>query len=245
MEKKEIKKVVKKEVAKKVVVKKVAAKKVVAKKIVAKKAPAKKVETKTTELKASTINFNPKVWELKFNKDLVAQVLYVQTSNARTGTAHAKSRDMVSGGGRKPWAQKGTGRARHGSSRSPIWVGGGVTFVPNYRNWKRNINKKMVKIAICMMLSERLREGLIEVVKVDETKSTKEIRVNVTKMFDLRKNSLVVSDNENVKNAISNVKKIDHTTPQNLSVVHLVRANKIVLSEEAINIIEKRLLNEK
>ncbi len=208
----------------------------------------KKVVKKTikkVEKVEKSFDFNPKVWDVEFNQDLVAQVLYVQTSNARTGTAHAKSRDMVSGGGRKPWRQKGTGRARHGSTRSPIWVGGGVTFVPNERNWKRNINKKMIKKAISIMLSQRLRDGAVEIVNMQSEKSMKEIRSNLMKLVDLRTYSLVVNESEEVKKAVNNVEKLDYSSPMNLSLLHIVKARKLLISEEAVKMIEKRLLNEK
>ena len=79
--------------------------------------------------------------KVPYNGDLVSQVLGVYFSNERKGTSNAKTRGDVSGGGIKPWRQKGTGRARSGSIRSPLWVGGGVTFVPNNKNWSKRINK--------------------------------------------------------------------------------------------------------
>ena len=102
-----------------------------------------KVEKKVAEIKR-----NPLVWDLPYNADLVAQVLYVYRSNERKSTANVKGRGEVSGGGKKPWKQKGTGRARAGSTRSTIWVGGGVAFGNvGDRNWNRKINKKMGKKA--------------------------------------------------------------------------------------------------
>ena len=91
-------------------------------------AETKAKTTKKVEKKEEKVKLNPKVWEVPYNADLVAQVLYIYNSNARKGGAVVKDRSEVSGGGRKPWRQKGTGRARVGSSRSPIWIGGGVTF---------------------------------------------------------------------------------------------------------------------
>ena len=122
----------------------------------------KKIETK------QETKLNPQVWGVELNHDLVAQVLYVYMSNERKGTASAKTRGEVSGGGRKPWRQKGTGRARQGSIRSPLWRKGGVTFVPTNRNWKKKINNKMAKKATCMMLSERLKEKKLEFVNIDK-----------------------------------------------------------------------------
>ena len=106
------------------------------------------------EKKVAVIKRNPLVWEVPYNADLVAQVLYVYRSNERKSTANVKGRGEVSGGGKKPWKQKGTGRARAGSTRSTIWVGGGVAFGNvGDRNWNRKINKKMAKKAFkaCLM----------------------------------------------------------------------------------------------
>lgn len=103
-----------------------------------------------------------RVFGLPWNSDLVHQVVASMRANARTPVAHTKDRSDVSGGGKKPWRQKGTGRARHGSTRSPIWVGGGVAHGPrNEKNYARKINKKMRAKAFCTVLSEKLRAGEI------------------------------------------------------------------------------------
>ena len=103
------------------------------------------------------MELSPKVFGLKINPALVHQAVVTQMANQRKVLAHTKIRSEVRGGGKKPWAQKGTGRARHGSSRSPIWKGGGVTFGPrNDRNFKMRINKKMKQNAMLMVLSDKV-----------------------------------------------------------------------------------------
>ncbi len=107
------------------------------------------------------------VFGVKWNADLVHQVAVSYAANARAGTAHTKNRGDVSGGGKKPWRQKGTGRARHGSIRSPIWKGGGVSHGPNKeKNYTKKINKKMAKKALYTVLSAKARDQ--EVIVMDD-----------------------------------------------------------------------------
>src|SRR5882762_3877572 len=115
---------------------------------------------------AGTIELPEKVFAAKWRSDLVHQVVESMRSNKRAGTADTKDRGEVRGGGRKPWKQKGTGRARHGSTRSPIWVGGGVTHGPlAEKNYKRKISKKMRAQALFSVLSKKLKDG--EIIFID------------------------------------------------------------------------------
>src|SRR4026209_112093 len=104
---------------------------------------------------AGTVDLPAKVFGAKWRADLVHQVVESMRSNKRAGTADTKGRGEVRGGGRKPWKQKGTGRARHGSSRSPIWVGGGVTHAPKPRDYSQRTPKKMIRLALKSALSDR------------------------------------------------------------------------------------------
>ena len=137
-----------------------------------KKTPAKKEAKAPVSLEATiysqaaknvgTIALPEKVFGVKWNADLVHQVVVGMMANKRAGTAHTKDRSEVSGGGKKPWKQKGTGRARHGSNRSPIWTGGGITFGPrNDKDYSQKINKKMRVKALYTVLSRKLTEDKI------------------------------------------------------------------------------------
>ncbi len=122
-----------------------------------------KVNVYTTEGKVKkTLDLPEEIFAAKWNADLVAQVLTSQASNRRSGTAHTKNRAEVRGSHKKPWAQKGSGRARHGSAQSPLWKGGGVTFGPrNDKNYKKVIPKGMKVAALFSLLSAKVKEGKV------------------------------------------------------------------------------------
>ena len=123
------------------------------------------------------MELNPKIFDVKISQALVHQAVVAQTANMRQVLAHTKGRGEVRGGGRKPWRQKGTGRARHGSIRSPIWRGGGVTFGPTKeRNFKKDINKKMKQKAMLMALSDKVANDnlvILDKLTLDEYKTKK------------------------------------------------------------------------
>ena len=198
---------------------------------------------KKVKIEEKKIELDSKVWEVPFNADLVSQVLYVYLSNERKGTATAKTRAEVSGGGRKPWKQKGTGRARHGSIRSPLWVKGGVTFVPNYRNWKKKVNKKMKNKAVCIMLSERLRNKELVLTEVKIGKDFGKIRKSLEKEFG--KKTLVISSKEGVNKSLRNIPKVFVVEAEKVNAKNLVNCTKVIVDNEVIKILEKRLINGK
>ena len=203
-------------------------------------AETKKVTKKETK---KEVSLNPSVWNVPYNEDLIAQVLYVFSNNERKGTSSVKGKGDIRGGGRKPWKQKGTGRARAGSSRSPLWVGGGVTFGPNERNWKRSVNKKMAKKAVCIMLSKRLMDEELEFVTIDTQKSIKEMRDLMSK--DITGKTLIISSDENISLALRNIKKVTHIDPMKVNAKNLVSSKKVLVDNESIKILEDRLVNGK
>jgi len=199
------------------------------------------IKKNTTEEKK--IKLNSEIWKVPMNKDLVAQALYVYFSNERKGTAKAKTRGDVSGGGKKPWRQKGTGRARQGSIRSPLWIKGGVTFVPNNRNWRKSINKKMKNKAVCILLSERLKNKELVFSDIDVKKDLKDIRKSIKE--EITSKTLVISSNEKVEKALENMEKINVVRAEKVNAKHLANCKKVIIDNEIVKILESRLINEK
>lgn len=187
------------------------------------------------------IDLPERIFGRSWNPDLVHQALKVQEANKRTPAAHVKDRGEVSGGGKKPWRQKGTGRARHGSTRSPIWVGGGVTHGPTpERDFSLKLNQKMRQIAIFAILSQRLKEGEIKIV---ESFSIEKPKTNLldraVKQFFGEKPSvlLVLTAPGNVPLASHNLERVKALDPKSLNVYDLLRYKQILIEKDAIPII--------
>ncbi len=173
-----------------------------------------KVNVYTMEGKVSkTLEVPEAIFGATWNADLVSQVLYSQASNRRAGTAHTKDRSEVRGGGKKPWAQKGSGRARHGSSRSPIWRHGGVTFGPrNDKDYKKIIPKGMKVAALFSLLSAKVAAG--KVIFLDEvpTQSGKTKEANVAMEGLTNIDGFKTLCHKKPNNVYLSIKKGDETT---------------------------------
>ena len=168
--------------------------------------------------KEGDITLPKSVFAISMNKDLLHQVVVSMQSNARTNVAHVKDRSEVAGGGKKPWKQKGTGRARHGSSRSPIWRGGGITFGPrNERNFNKKINKKMRIKALCMALSSKLDNN--EIIFVDS------LGIDTPKTAEARK----------IIDGIATIKGVDSIATKKHNVALFVTAEKDVTAKKSFN----------
>jgi len=207
------------------------------------------------ELKDTVFNIEP-------NMDVMYRYVDMQLSNARSGTASTLTRAEVAGGGRKPWAQKHTGRARAGSSRSPMWRHGGVTFGPKPRDYDKSLNKKMKKLALKSALSVRLRENnivVIDDIKFD-TPRTKQMKEVIEKISLTGKKVLFVlpfknEEYRNVKLSANNIPKVKVIIADNpnqgkinidgLNVFDLINNEKIVLTKELVKKIEEVLDNGK
>jgi len=202
--------------------------------------------------KVGTIDLPDRVFAVRWNPQLVHQALNAQVSNARDVLAHTKGRGEVSGGGKKPWKQKHTGRARHASIRSPIWKGGGVAHGPTKdRNFSKKINKKMRQAAIFSVLSKRLKDGEVKFIDSltfdkPKTKLATDFLKGFLKSSDkdvktVRINALIVPDqaNRDIYRATRNIQNVKSLNPNALNVYDLLKYRNIILDKEAIAVIDK------
>ncbi len=195
------------------------------------------------------IDLPAEIFDVEINNDLIHQAVVAQMANARQVIAHTKDRSEVSGGGRKPWRQKGTGRARHGSIRSPIWRGGGVTFGPTKeRVFSKKINKKMKKKALFMAMTSKLKDEemiLLDKIEVDRVKTKEMVKVvkNLTDRIkkDLVKGALIVlpKSDEKIVRVSKNIPKMKTIRADSLNVVDVLTYKYLVIIEPAIEVIKK------
>ena len=204
------------------------------------------------------IDLPSQIFELPWNADLVHQVVTTMATNARQPIAHTKNRGEVRGGGRKPWKQKGTGRARHGSRRSPIWIGGGVTFGPrNEKDYSRKLNKKMKAKALAIILSQKLKDN--EIIFVDslnlsapKTAEAKNRIVSLAKVAGFeklatkRKNTALISlgsKDNNVKKSFANFSNFLTEEARNINPIDLMNYKYLVFvnPEETVKVLSERI----
>ncbi|MCL4405141.1 MAG: 50S ribosomal protein L4 [Patescibacteria group bacterium] len=199
--------------------------------------------------KVGTLDLPEQIFGVKWNPDLVQQAVLAQQINARKPSAHAKGRGEVSGGGKKPYRQKGTGQARHGSIRSPLWRHGGVTHGPNAERASTvSLNKKMKKLALFTVLSQRLRDNEIKFVDSleDVTPKTKAMAaVLETLLGKARVNALIVpTSNRKTYQIIRNIDGAKVLDPEALNVYDLLKYKQIVIEKGAIPLITKHYVTE-
>ena len=194
----------------------------------------------STQLEVSDATFG-----CDYNEGLVHQVVTSFMATARAGTKAQKSRGEVRGGGRKPWKQKGTGRARAGTIRSPIWTGGGVTFAAKPRRFDCKINRKMYRKAICSILSELNRVKRLIVVQdfTLEVPKTREL-VSKLKGMNIDKNVLIVTReyDSNIWMAAMNIPHVDVCTASQIDPYVLLKFETICISADALKQVEEKLL---
>lgn len=188
--------------------------------------------------KVSTIELAEEIFAIEPNMQVVFDVVYAQRAGMRQGTAKTKNRNEVRGGGRKPWRQKGTGKARHGSIRSPLWVGGGVVFGPNPRSYAKKVNRKVALIAVKSLLSDRLaNENMVIVDKIELQEQKTKNFANVLKNLNVHQNKtlVVLADEDYDLFLVSrNIPGVYVQTLSHLSVYDLINAQKYVLTTAAV-----------
>jgi len=186
-------------------------------------------------------DLDPAVFDVEVNPQVMHQVVVAGMAAQRAGTHSTKTRAEVSGGGAKPWRQKGTGRARHGSNRSPIWVGGGVAHGPRPREYDKRVPKKMKRLALRSALTDRAREGRVKVVdSLDfDRPSTKEA-VDVLESIEAQGLVLLVLDGpqEAVQKSFRNLSHVKMTTPARLGTYEVLAADWIVFTRASVEAVK-------
>jgi len=195
-----------------------------------------------TGAETGTLELNETVFGAEYNEALIHQVVVAQQNNKRQGTKSTLTRTEVRGGGIKPWRQKGTGRARQGSIRSPQWVGGGVVFAPKPRDFEQKVNKKANRKAICSALSAKLAdENMIVVDKIAlQAAKTKEVATMLKALGVTKRTLLVVTaDDADVVRAAKNLPNVKTIASNLVNVYDVVANEKFVATEQAIKNIEE------
>lgn len=194
-----------------------------------------------------SIIVSDQVFGREFKESLVHQVVTAYLSGGRSGTKAQKTRAQVRGGGKKPWKQKGTGRARAGTIRSPLWRGGGVIFAATPRNFKQKVNRKMYRLAMCSIFSELVRQGRLKVINefnVNKPK-TKDI-MNQLKNFQVSNkiSALIIVENldKNLDLASRNISYLSVCEASKVDPVNLIKYEKVIVTKQAINKINEALL---
>lgn len=193
--------------------------------------------------KKSTVTVSDKIFAREYNESLVHQAVTAYLAGGRSGTKANKSRSDVRGGGAKPWRQKGTGRARAGTSNSPIWRSGGVTFAARPRNYKQKLNKKMVRAAYATIFSELARQERLHVVE-EFTVTKPKTKQALKHLKKLSFNSaLIITEeaDENLYLSVRNLPYVEVTEVSGIDPVSLLKYQHVVVTKDAIQAIEEWL----
>ena len=217
------------------------------------KTKSTKIEFKSLELdvlntngeSVEKINFDETVFDGKINPNLMHQAVVTYLANKRSGLACTKTKGEVRGGGRKPWRQKGTGRARVGSNRSPLWRGGGVTFGPKPHSFNKDLPKKMKLLALKSSLNVKLHEEKIivlnELTSVSpKTKDFVKI-INNLKLNQDKIRLVLVSVENNIKLGSSNLEKVLLCRADDVNTIDVLNCKKLIITKEALKVVEERV----
>jgi len=190
------------------------------------------------------VELDEKIFDGKVNESLIHQVIVMYQANKRQGTASTKTRANVSGGNSKPWRQKGTGRARAGSSRSPLWRKGGVVFGPHPRDYSYQVPKKIKKSALISTINSRLNDNLVKVLddlKVNEGKTKEFVKIVAT--LKLERKVLFVCENtqENILRSSRNIKQVNIKRWESINALDVLMHDNVVITQKALENLTQRL----
>jgi large subunit ribosomal protein L4 len=194
--------------------------------------------------KVKDLNLKDEVWNIEINENVLTDAIILQQASLRQGTASTKTRGEVSGTGRKPWSQKGTGRARQGSKRSPQWPGGGIAFGPKPRDYEKKMNKKVKRLALKSALSDKFQEkNLIVVENFDLSSNKTKDFANILKNLKVTNKALIITndENENLCLATRNNVNVNALNVSNINVLDLVHSNYLVIDEASVKRLEEVL----
>lgn len=191
-----------------------------------------------------TQELNPAIFDIPIKPELINEAVTAQLANKRVPIAHTKDRGDVRGGGKKPWKQKGTGRARQGSIRSPLWKGGGVTFGPlNTRNFSKKINKKAKRLALCMCLTDKTKHQNIKILNALELPEikTKQITLIFKQLNIQNKKIMIALSGYNTQTVLSarNIPRVSLTAANSLNIIDILQNDIILTTVAGIETIEK------
>ena len=196
----------------------------------------------TSRNKVAQIDVSDTIFNAPVREHLFYDVVRMQLASRRSGTAATKTRSEVSGGGKKPWKQKGTGRARSGSSRSPLWRGGGTMFGPTPRSYEYAVPKKVRKLALCSALSMKRKENKMLIVDKLELQEIKTVAfVNLLRQLGFSNVLIIAQENSNLEKSARNVPHVKVLRPEGLNVYDVLRYEQLIITQPCVEKIQGRL----
>ena len=196
----------------------------------------------TSRNKVAQIDVSDTIFDAPVREHLFYDVVRMQLAGRRSGTAATKTRSEVSGGGKKPWKQKGTGRARAGSSRSPLWRGGGTMFGPSPRSYEYAVPKKVRKLALCSALSMKRKENKMLIVDKLELQEIKTATfVNLLRQLGFSNVLIIAQENSNLEKSARNVPQVKVLRPEGLNVYDVLRYENLIITQPCVEKIQGRL----
>jgi large subunit ribosomal protein L4 len=196
----------------------------------------------TSRNKVAQIDVSDTIFDAPVREHLFYDVVRMQLAGRRSGTAATKTRSEVSGGGKKPWKQKGTGRARAGSSRSPLWRGGGTMFGPTPRSYEYAVPKKVRKLALCSALSMKRKENKLLIVDKLELKEIKTAAfVTLLRQMGFSNVLIIAQENNNLEKSARNVPQVKVLRPERLNVYDVLRYENLIITRPCVEKIQGRL----